>query len=42
MARTRCPGFWKLERQQTSKEPGYDSWEAFARGDPVAFRRRKP
>lgn len=27
------PGFWKLERQQTFKEPGYDSWEAFARGD---------
>jgi len=26
-------GFWKLERQQTFKEPGYDSWEAFARGD---------
>ncbi|WP_369033236.1 DUF6879 family protein [Streptomyces adonidis] len=25
-------GFWKLERQQTFKEPGYDSWEAFARG----------
>ncbi|WP_433891812.1 DUF6879 family protein [Streptomyces sp. CA-111067] len=27
------PGFWKLERQQTFKEPGYDSWEAFARGE---------
>jgi hypothetical protein len=27
------PGFWKLERQQVFKEPGYDSWEAFARGD---------
>jgi hypothetical protein len=26
-------GFWKLERQQDFKEPGYDSWEAFARGD---------
>lgn len=26
-------GFWKLERQQTFKEPGYDSWEAFARGE---------
>ncbi|MDH6627966.1 hypothetical protein M2271_005795 [Streptomyces sp. LBL] len=26
-------GFWKLERQQTFKEPGYDSWEAFWRGD---------
>jgi len=26
-------GFWKLERQQTFKEPGYDSWEAFSRGD---------
>ncbi|MGP3967401.1 DUF6879 family protein [Streptomyces sp. 6N223] len=26
-------GFWKLERQQTFKEPGYDSWVAFARGD---------
>ncbi|WP_062205136.1 DUF6879 family protein [Streptomyces sp. NBRC 109706] len=26
-------GFWKLERQQTFREPGYDSWEAFARGD---------
>lgn len=27
------PGFWKLERQQHFQEPGYDSWEAFARGD---------
>ncbi len=27
------PGFWKLERQQVFKEPGYDSWEAFARGE---------
>lgn len=26
-------GFWKLERQQTFKEPGYGSWEAFARGE---------
>lgn len=26
-------GFWKLERQQFFKEPGYDSWEAFAKGD---------
>ncbi len=26
-------GFWKLERQQCFKEPGYDSWEAFAKGD---------
>ncbi len=26
-------GFWKLERQQDFKEPGYDSWDAFARGD---------
>jgi hypothetical protein len=25
-------GFWKLERQQTFKEPGYDSWESFAAG----------
>jgi hypothetical protein len=27
------PGFWKLERQQFFREPGYDSWEAFAKGD---------
>lgn len=27
------PGFWKLERQQHFREPGYDTWEAFARGD---------
>lgn len=27
------PGFWKLERQQFFKEPGYDSWEAFSKGD---------
>ncbi|GAA1932759.1 DUF6879 family protein [Kitasatospora viridis] len=26
-------GFWKLERGQTFREPGYDSWEAFAAGD---------
>lgn len=26
-------GFWKLERQQAFREPGYDSWEAFWRGD---------
>lgn len=26
-------GFWKLERQQHFQEPGYDSWEALARGD---------
>jgi hypothetical protein len=26
-------GFWKLERQQFFQEPGYNSWEAFARGD---------
>ncbi|MET8982527.1 DUF6879 family protein [Streptomyces sp. NPDC004539] len=26
-------GFWKLERGQTFREPGYDSWRAFARGD---------
>jgi hypothetical protein len=26
-------GFWKLERQQFFQEPGYDSWEAFAKGD---------
>ncbi|MGW4412986.1 DUF6879 family protein [Nonomuraea sp. NPDC004702] len=28
-----CPGFWKLERRQHFKEPGYDSWEAFAKGE---------
>jgi hypothetical protein len=27
------PGFWKLQRQQYFREPGYDTWEAFARGD---------
>ncbi len=26
-------GFWKLERRQQFREPGYDTWEAFARGD---------
>ncbi|MDH6121889.1 DUF6879 family protein [Kitasatospora sp. GAS204B] len=26
-------GFWKLERQQTFREPGYDSWAAFAKGE---------
>lgn len=26
-------GFWKLERQQVFKEPDYNSWEAFARGN---------
>ncbi|MFI6075821.1 DUF6879 family protein [Actinoplanes sp. NPDC051343] len=26
-------GFWKLERQQYFREPGYDSWEAFEKGD---------
>jgi len=26
-------GFWKLERQQFFREPGYDTWEAFNRGD---------
>lgn len=30
--RTESPGFWKLERQQSFKEPGDDSWEAFAAG----------
>jgi hypothetical protein len=25
-------GFWKLERQQTFKEPGDDGWQAFAAG----------
>lgn len=29
----RAPGFWKLERQQSFKEPGYGSWEAFDNGD---------
>lgn len=31
--RTGPSGFWKLERGQNFQEPGYDSWEAFARGD---------
>ncbi|MCG5470458.1 hypothetical protein LADH09A_004406 [Micromonospora sp. LAH09] len=26
------PGFWKLERQQTFKEPGDKGWQAFADG----------
>lgn len=26
-------GFWKLERQQSFREPGVESWEAFHRGD---------
>jgi hypothetical protein len=26
-------GFWKLERRQHFREPGYDTWEAFVRGD---------
>lgn len=26
-------GFWKLERRQHFREPGYDTWEAFTRGD---------
>lgn len=26
-------GFWKLERQQFFQEPGFESWDAFARGD---------
>ncbi|GIJ23609.1 DUF6879 family protein [Micromonospora lutea] len=26
------PGFWKLERQQTFKEPNDESWQAFAAG----------
>lgn len=29
---TTAPGFWKLERQQTFKEPGDDGWQAFAAG----------
>src|SRR5688500_10085517 len=29
---TRPPGFWKLERQQSFREPGDESWEAFAAG----------
>jgi hypothetical protein len=30
---TTAPGFWKLERQQYFKEPGHESWQAFAKGD---------
>lgn len=30
--RTGNPGFWKLERQQTFKEPGDEGWQAFADG----------
>ncbi|MEO3769008.1 DUF6879 family protein [Micromonospora sp. B9E7] len=30
--RTGAPGFWKLERQQTFKEPGDEGWQAFADG----------
>jgi hypothetical protein len=30
--RTRPPGFWKLERQQSFREPGDEGWEAFAAG----------
>jgi hypothetical protein len=31
--------FWKLERAQTFREPGDESWEAFERGDwPLALR----
>lgn len=26
-------GFWKLERRQHFREPRYDTWEAFVRGD---------
>ncbi|MEV0776587.1 DUF6879 family protein [Streptomyces sp. NPDC050428] len=26
-------GFWKFERQQSFREPGVESWEAFFRGD---------
>ncbi len=29
---TTAPGFWKLERQQTFKEPTDDGWRAFAAG----------
>jgi hypothetical protein len=31
--------FWKLERMQTFREPGDDSWEAFDRGDWPAAQR---
>ncbi|GAA1636839.1 DUF6879 family protein [Actinoplanes couchii] len=30
--KTRQPGFWKLERQQSFKEPNDDGWTAFAQG----------
>jgi hypothetical protein len=30
--KTSSLGFWKLERQQTFKEPGDDGWEAFSQG----------
>ncbi|MGW1058257.1 DUF6879 family protein [Micromonospora rubida] len=30
--RTAAPGFWKLERQQTFREPGDEGWQAFADG----------
>ncbi|WP_434740269.1 DUF6879 family protein [Micromonospora sp. SH-82] len=30
--KTTAPGFWKLERQQTFKEPGDEGWRAFAEG----------
>ncbi|MFF0232701.1 DUF6879 family protein [Micromonospora sp. NPDC005254] len=30
--RTSAPGFWKLERAQTFKEPGDEGWQAFADG----------
>ncbi|GGM24594.1 DUF6879 family protein [Micromonospora yangpuensis] len=30
--KTTPPGFWKLERQQTFKEPGDEGWRAFADG----------
>ncbi|MCZ7422968.1 hypothetical protein O7605_26035 [Verrucosispora sp. WMMA2121] len=30
--KTGPPGFWKLERQQTFKEPNEEGWQAFAAG----------
>ncbi|MEU1607165.1 DUF6879 family protein [Micromonospora matsumotoense] len=30
--KTTAPGFWKLERQQTFKEPGDEGWRAFTEG----------
>ncbi|MFI5544719.1 DUF6879 family protein [Streptomyces sp. NPDC051815] len=30
--RSGSEGFWKLERQQTFREPGVESWEAFHKG----------